>query len=666
MTGHRKSGGGPFALNKTRKTNMKFLTQITTAQCHGFLSLSAFLLLALALTGCGGGGGGGVTPPTAIVPTISTAPAAISVIEGQPATFSVTATGSAPLGYQWQRSTDGGNTWSNAPGAATAPSYSKVAPALADNGALYRVVVTNSAGSVTSDSALLSVSAVPSVPVIDTQPAAATVTAGQAATFTVTATSSLPLSYQWQQSANSGNTWSNVDGATASSYITAVTILADNGALYRIVVTNSADSVTSDPALLSVSAAPTPPVIGTQPAAATVTEGQVAIFSVTATGSAPLSYQWQQSGNNGSTWSNAPGAATASSYTTAATTNTADNGALYRVVVTNSAGNIASETALLTVNSTPPASVERLINATVTDASITAQPSTGEAPHVVINPSPAVTAAGKLLVFLPGTQGVPTQYSYLLRAGASRGYHALGLNYVNQQAMGGLCLTSSDTDCYWKARNVVINGGGTPVPSQAAVSVADSIINRLNKLLVYMNTTRPTEGWGQFLKSDNTVIWSKVILAGHSQGGGHVGVLAKTVFLSRAVYFSSPEDWRGLIGVGSPANWSAKPNVTPASWQYGFGADLDTLVPNAHAFAHWDNLQLSKPNTGPVLVDGLPAPFYNSHQLHTALNFNPASQAGSVSLSQHGITVLNTATPLDGDNKPLFDTNGVWAYLCFQ
>jgi hypothetical protein len=311
------------------------------------------------------------------------------------------------------------------------------------------------------------------------------------------------------------------------------------------------------------------------------------------------------------------------------------------------------------------ASVERAVNATVTDANITAVPAGGEAPHVAINPSPAVAPRGKLLVFLPGTQGRPSQYAYILRAGAARGFHAVGINYPNQTAMGSLCQFSTDPECYWTARTEVVFGNGAPVIGQSAVSRADSIVTRLNKLLAWLSTNQPAEGWEQYLRADRTVDWSKVVLAGHSQGGGHVGVLAKTVVLGRAVYFSAPEDWNELIN--RPAGWTAtRANVTPASLQYGFGSDLDTLVPNAHAFAHWDALGLARPIAGAVLVDSTPTPFLNSHQLRTALGFNPASTALTIALRYHGVTVVDTSTPLDGAGKPLFDSNGVWEFLCFQ
>jgi hypothetical protein len=309
-----------------------------------------------------------------------------------------------------------------------------------------------------------------------------------------------------------------------------------------------------------------------------------------------------------------------------------------------------------------PPSVERQIYATMTDTAITAAPGNGEAPHVVINPSPVVSPQGELVVFLPGTQGRPTQYTYILRTAADLGFHAIGLNYPNQTAMGSLCRTSNNADCYWTARNEVIFGDRVPVDGQTDISPADSIVNRLSKLLVWMDQQHPDEGWGQFLLVDDTVDWSKVVLVGHSQGGGYVGVMAKTVVLDRAVYFSSPDDWNALTD--APANWTLiKPNVTPADRQYGFGSDADTLVPNAHAFAHWNNLGLAKPASGPVLVDNGAASFSGSHQLYTSLPHNPASTALTAALKYHGITVVDTSTPLDANGTPLFATNGVWAYL---
>ena len=84
------------------------------------------------------------------------------------------------------------------------------------------------------------------------------------------------------------------------------------------------------------------PSITSQPANRTVTAGQTAAFAVSAAGTAPLSYQWKKNGAN-------IAGATSSGYTTPSTT-TADNGAQFTVVVSNSAGSATSNAATLTVS----------------------------------------------------------------------------------------------------------------------------------------------------------------------------------------------------------------------------------------------------------------------------------------------------------------------------
>lgn len=171
---------------------------------------------------------------------------------------------------------------------------------------------------------------------IATPPASQTVTAGQAATFSVSATGTAPLSYQWQKNG------ANVTGANAASYTTPATAATDNGAKFDVVVSNAAGNKTSAMATLTVTAAAVGPTITTQPANQTVTTGQSATFSVAATGTAPLSYQWQKNS------SNIAGAA-AASYTTPATVAT-DSGTKFDVIVSNAMGAQTSAMATLTVS----------------------------------------------------------------------------------------------------------------------------------------------------------------------------------------------------------------------------------------------------------------------------------------------------------------------------
>src|SRR5205823_7955964 len=115
-----------------------------------------------------------------------------TVTTGQTATFAVVAGGTAPLSYQWKK--NGANITG-----ATAASYTTPVTTTADSGSTFAVVVTNTAGTVTSAAATLTVSAAAVAPTITTQPANQTVTTGQTATFTVVAAGTAPLTYQWQK-----------------------------------------------------------------------------------------------------------------------------------------------------------------------------------------------------------------------------------------------------------------------------------------------------------------------------------------------------------------------------------------------------------------------------------------------------------------------------------
>jgi alpha-tubulin suppressor-like RCC1 family protein len=271
-----------------------------------------------------------------VAPAIATQPTNISVPQGQTATFAVVATGSATLSYQWRR--NGIDV-----AGATAATYTTAATALADSGAVYTVVVVNGGGTVTSDAATLTVTAMgtpptPTPPTITASPANVAVSVGQAATFTVAAAGTAPFTYQWRRNGV------DIPGANAFSYTTPATTAGDNGAQFSVVVSNSAGGATSSTATLTVTPAgppPNSPMIATQPANANASAGQSATFSVIATGAAPLAYQWRRNGV-------AIAGATAASYTTPVTT-VSDNGALFSVVVSNAGGAVTSAAATLAI-----------------------------------------------------------------------------------------------------------------------------------------------------------------------------------------------------------------------------------------------------------------------------------------------------------------------------
>ena len=270
---------------------------------------------------------------TAVAPAIITQPTSRTVAIGQLASFSIATTGTAPLSYQWKRN-------GVAISGATSASYATPVTTAADNGMQFSAVVRNSAGTATSHVAVLIVKATVAAPSISTQPLSQNVTAGQSAKFSVVAGGIAPLTYQWSKNGSS------IRGAVSSSYATPVTSISDNGAWFAVLVRNSAGVATSNAVTLNVKAAAVAPSITVQPLARSVVAGQAATFSVTTTGTGPMAYQWKKTGSPIT-------GAISSSYTTALTT-PSDNGKQFTVLVSNSAGNVTSIPALLTVKAAGP------------------------------------------------------------------------------------------------------------------------------------------------------------------------------------------------------------------------------------------------------------------------------------------------------------------------
>jgi hypothetical protein len=188
----------------------------------------------------------------------------------------------------------------------------------------------------------------PQAPSIQPHPISRTVALGQTATFSMTASGSPAPSFQWYKSTDGGNTWTVISGATAASYTTRATVLANNNNLFRCTATNSSATATSNPALLTVNSA-----IGaiSSPLNQKVSAGLPATFSITFTSTGGAStYQWQKSTDDGTTWADVTGA-TGLSYTKS-TTVVSDDESKFRCVVTNTAGTAASGAGLLTVDPT--------------------------------------------------------------------------------------------------------------------------------------------------------------------------------------------------------------------------------------------------------------------------------------------------------------------------
>jgi len=221
---------------------------------------------------------------------------------------------------------------------------------------------------------------VTNAPSITTQPQSQIISPGSNVTFTVTASGTAPLAYQWLFNGT------NISSANTNFYVIANAQFTNSGN-YSVIVTNIAGSITSSNAVLTVSN--TPPTITTQPQSQTVSIGSSPTFTVTAAGTASLNYQWLLGGTNIS-------GANTNTYTRSnVQTNDAGN---YSVVVTNIAGGITSSVATLTVLVTNPVVIAQWnFNSTPPDGMVatgTSNPSLGIGTASLVGGATATFATG--------------------------------------------------------------------------------------------------------------------------------------------------------------------------------------------------------------------------------------------------------------------------------
>jgi len=235
--------------------------------------------------------------------------------------------------YQWRKNETNLVNGPNISGATT--SSLTISNAQGSDAATYDIVLSNGAGPVDSADAVLRVS-----PTITSQPANSTNLPLTTATFTVVAAGQTPFSYQWRRNGINLTDGGNIFGAVSSTLTVDSVTPADAGS-YSVVVTNIAGSATSDNALLVPVLLPT---ITTSPVDQSVASGANVTFTASASGTPPLFYQWNLNGTD-------IAGATDTTYTRQ-NVQSVDAGT-YSVVVSNAAGAVASDGALLTVNTAP-------------------------------------------------------------------------------------------------------------------------------------------------------------------------------------------------------------------------------------------------------------------------------------------------------------------------
>jgi hypothetical protein len=295
--------------------------------------------------------GSGVSAGTP--PVITAQPTSRSVTVGQSTTFAVSASGTSPLSYRWTKS---GTTIPGATGA----TFTLASVTLADAGG-YAVVVSNSAGSATSNTATLTVSdpatpppsppppppppppsppppstAPPATiaPAILVAPVSQTANAGGTVSFYVVTSGTTPIRDQWRKDGT------NLAGGTSST-LSLTNVQPSQAGNYSVTVSNAAGTVTSASAVLIVH---TLPVIVTPPVDQTVPIGGRLRLTVVANGDS-LTYAWRKDGA-------ALAGTTGTSYDVAAAQ--PSHGGSYTVVVTGPAGSVTSAAARVSVVAVAP------------------------------------------------------------------------------------------------------------------------------------------------------------------------------------------------------------------------------------------------------------------------------------------------------------------------
>jgi hypothetical protein len=512
--------------------------QVSTTGCGGtFANISGATSSSYTVTGATAGQNGyayrciltgqcGTTTSNCATLTVNTAPAItgqpsnISVCSGSAASFTVTATGSG-IGYQWELSTDGGTTW-NPIGGATNATYTIVSTTTSQNGYRYRCVVTGTCTpAATSSAAVLTVN---SSVTVTGNPSNSTICEGTGTSFSASA-SGTGLNYQWEVSTDGGATWSNVTNSAVYSGATTPTLTLTNvpptlnGYRYRCNITSPpcTPGITTS-ALLTVN---TFPVITAQPANTSICEGGNPTFSVTATTAVgSLSYQWQVSTNGGVSWTNIAGA-TSNSYSQ---TNipVGQNGYRYRVIVTAGCGSSTSNSATITVNAYPVATLTNIpVTLCLSDPSYSLTASTAGGTWSgsgVTGSSFSPSAAGlgtKTISYTLNNAGCVTTKTSIIQVNECADRHLL-LNafqavFVYPNPTNGIINMRLNTDLYSSLGLRVFNAMGQEVKSEVFTglgygSVVSTDLSRLpaGTYQLYMYNTQ-----NGFIKKAVSVVYYK-------------------------------------------------------------------------------------------------------------------------------------------------------------
>lgn len=270
---------------------------------------------------------------------------------------------------------------------------------------------------------------------------------------------------------------------------------------------------------------------------------------------------------------------------------------------------------------------------------------------------PSASRRERLLLFLPGTDASPAQYTLLGQTVAAAGDHVILLDYISTRDRannGHVCFLpfpgcSENDACPTRVREESIFGEDRG--PCATINWENSILNRAESLIEWLAQTYPADGWAEFLVADGTIDWPSVTIGGHSQGTGNAAMIAQRFPVARACLIAGPVDRAAVCGLPVPATWLTAPFVTAADRFYALEAENDNVTEAVYVHDNLDNY-LNLPGPVAYVEDGpIPA---GVHQVWTRANGLPI----------HMALAMDSATPTDSDGAPILAP--VWRHVCVE
>lgn len=179
--------------------------------------------------------------------------------------------------------------------------------------------------------------------------------------------------------------------------------------------------------------------------------------------------------------------------------------------------------------------------------------------------APGVPDKGKLVVFLPGTNGKGHPPQDFSKMAAKEGFPVLGVAYPSLVSISVLD-GDRNPSAFARARNNIINAE-TPF-GRFRTEQPDCIRSRLHHLIHFLAERQPGEGWGKYLLPDGAIDWSRLILVGQSQGGGHALFMGMEHSVERVLMFGAPKDFNKFHH--EPAAWYRRPSATPLNRLFSY------------------------------------------------------------------------------------------------